>query len=226
VSWVDQNRRAVARAVEGATGSIQPALLGDPDRDKGRALLEERAGARRPWVGIHLSGGRPVKQWDLGRWQEVAAGLARGFGATIVLTGSNADRVLTVPLVRALGGRAIDLAGRLSLDDTLAVIGALDLFLSSDTGPMHMACAVGTPSVSLFGPSDPARYFSGGAGVRGTRHVVVRADLWCSPCNLIRRPPDECRGDHGPECLDRVQAREVLDRAEELLRLGGYGPCT
>ena len=58
----------------------------------------------------------------------------------------------------------------------MAVIEALDLFLSSDTGPMHMACAVDTPSVSVFGPTDPVRYFSGGRGDPGSRHVVLRAE--------------------------------------------------
>jgi ADP-heptose:LPS heptosyltransferase len=83
---------------------------------------------------------------------------------------------------------------------------------------MHMACAVDTPSVSIFGPSDPTRYFSGGSGSPGTRHVVVRAELWCSPCNQIRRPPTECAGPGMPECLERVSVAAVYDAAAALLR--------
>ena len=105
------------------------------------------------------------------------------------------------------------------------VIARLDLFLSPDTGPMHMACAVGTPSVSVFGPSDPVRYFSGGdpapGGRPGSRHVVIRGDLWCSPCNLIRIPPQECSGAEGPECLRLVTAEEVGSVAARLLREPG-----
>jgi ADP-heptose:LPS heptosyltransferase len=88
---------------------------------------------------------------------------------------------------------------------------------------MHAACAVGTPSVSVFGPSDPGRYFSGGTGESGRRHVVVRAELWCAPCNLIRKPPSECDDGAPPECLRRVEVDDVHREAARLLReAGGY----
>jgi ADP-heptose:LPS heptosyltransferase len=101
--------------------------------------------------------------------------------------------------------------------ETMSVIAAVDLFLSPDTGPMHMASAVGTPSVSVFGPSDPQRYFSGGSGAAGSRHVVVRHELWCAPCNLIRKPPAECAGPEPPECLREVRVEAVYAAAERLL---------
>jgi ADP-heptose:LPS heptosyltransferase len=106
--------------------------------------------------------------------------------------------------------------------ETLAVVSRLDLLLSPDTGPMHMATAVGTPSVSVFGPSDPVRYFSGREedGGAGARHEVVRAELWCSPCNLIRKPPAECSGRDGPECLRLVDAETVYREAARVLRAG------
>jgi ADP-heptose:LPS heptosyltransferase len=88
---------------------------------------------------------------------------------------------------------------------------------------MHMACAVDTPSVSVFGPSDPVRYFSGGSGAAGSRHVVVRHELWCSPCNLIRLPPEECRLAATPECLEGVSVEAVAVAAEALLERGGGG---
>lgn len=225
VSWVEQNRRAVA-AVAGplAMGRGAPVdLLTASDRARAREVLAAHGlHGRRPLVGLHASGGRPVKQWALGRWREVAARLQREFGAAVVLTGSAADRPLAEEVGRGLGGEARDLTGRLALIETLAVIGALDLFLSPDTGPMHMAAAVGTPSVSVFGPSDARRYFSGGTGAPGTRHVVVQPDLWCAPCNLIRRPPRECLGPDGPECLRLVATDEVHAAAARLLLSGGF----
>jgi ADP-heptose:LPS heptosyltransferase len=145
----------------------------------------------------------------------VAARLQRELGATVLITGAQGDGPLAEAVSRGLTTRAVDLTGRLTVRETLAVIARLDLFLSPDTGPMHMAAAVGTPSVSVFGPSDPARYFS---APPGPRHVVVRRELWCSPCNLIRRPPAECAGDVPPECLRLVTVDDVFAAAAAVLR--------
>jgi ADP-heptose:LPS heptosyltransferase len=225
ISWVEQNRRAVASAAgPGTMGrGARVELLGESDRERARALLRAQGlEGRRPLVGVHASGGRPVKQWGLGRWREVAGRLQREFGAAVLLTGGAADRPLAEEVARGLTGEVRDLTGRLSLLDSLAVIGALDLFLSPDTGPMHMAAAVGTPSVSVFGPSDARRYFSGGTGAPGTPHVVVQPELWCAPCNLIRTPPHECRVAEGPECLRLVTTDAVHAAAAALLLSGGF----
>ena len=251
VSWVEQNRRAVAAAVGpgppgpplarsesalavelgGLSGPPKPPTAGAPvdlltaeERGFARRLVADLGRAsHRPLIAVHPSGGRVVKQWEPGRWAEVARRLQREFQATIFLTGSEADRPLTQEVARRLPFRPVDLTGRLTLRETMALVAEMDLFLSPDTGTMHAACAVGTPSVTVFGPSDPARYFSGGAGDAGSRHVVVRAELWCSPCNLIRKPPAECDGGGPPECLRLVAVEDVHRAAARVLReVGGY----
>ena len=73
---------------------------------------------------------------------------------------------------------------------------------------MHLAVAVGTPVVAVFGPSDPARY-----APRGPLDRVVRVDLPCSPCNRIRLPPARCVG-HTPDCLAFVTADSVVHRRD------------
>jgi ADP-heptose:LPS heptosyltransferase len=218
VSWVEQNRRAVAQAVGAPVGAASAEVLTPADRAFALRFLEERGLAgRRPLVGLHPSGGRRVKQWNVARWAEVAARLQRDFGATVLVTGSPDDRPLAAEVLGGLSAPGVDLTGRLSVRETLAVIAGLDLFLSPDTGPMHMAAAAGTPSVSVFGPSDPARYFS---APPSPRHVVVRRDLWCAPCNLIRRPPEECAAAE-PECLRLVTVDEVYAAAAAVLRARG-----
>ncbi|HEY2941114.1 MAG TPA: glycosyltransferase family 9 protein [Vicinamibacteria bacterium] len=223
LSWVEQNRRAVASVVGRAAGRPVD-LLTVEERGFGRRLVADLGLAPgRPLVGVHPGGGRTVKQWDVGRWAEVAERLHREFAATIVLTGAEGDRPVAQELARRLPFRPVDLTGRLSLRETVALLAQLDLFLSPDTGTMHAACAVGTPSVSVFGPSDPGRYFSGGTGESGRRHVVVRAALWCAPCNLIRNPPSECDDGAPPECLRRVEVDDVHREAARLLcEAGGY----
>jgi heptosyltransferase-2/heptosyltransferase-3 len=218
LSWVEQNRRAVATVAGAAETPPRFDALTPEDREGVESLLGE-PGLRGegPLVGLHPSGGRPIKQWPLARWIEVARRLRKATGARFVITGSAADAPLAAELCAALGDAARDMTGRLGVLGSLALIDRLDLFLSPDTGPMHMACAVDTPSVSVFGPSDPVRYFSGGSGAPGSRHVVVRHDLWCAPCNLIRLPPEECQDPRGPECLLGVSVEAVATAAEALL---------
>jgi ADP-heptose:LPS heptosyltransferase len=221
VSWVEQNRRAV-EVVSGPRreGTTTAHVAADPGW--ARALLErEGLAGRRPLVGIHPSGGRTIKQWPVERWRDVARRLQEGFGATVVVTGGPSDTALARALGEGLPRPVIDLAGRLSAAETMAVIGALDVFLSPDTGPMHMACAMGTPSVAVFGPSAAERYFSADLSPKPERHVVVRRELWCAPCNLIRRPPEECVADVTPECLRIVTVDDVYTAAAGLLKAAG-----
>jgi ADP-heptose:LPS heptosyltransferase len=80
---------------------------------------------------------------------------------------------------------------------------------------MHLAHAVSTPVVAVFGPSEPKRY-----APRGARDIVVRIDLPCSPCNRIRQPPARCTG-HTPDCLTGVGTAAVMAAIDETLRGSG-----
>jgi heptosyltransferase-2 len=220
VSWVEQNRRAV-EVVAGPRPETRTAAHVAADPAWAQALLERHGlDGPRPLVAIHPSGGRIIKQWPVERWREVARRLQEDLGATVVVTGGAGDAALARALGEGLPRPVIDLAGRLSVAETMAVIGGMDLFLSPDTGPMHMACAMGTPSVAVFGPSAAERYSSAELSPTPERHVVVRRELWCAPCNLIRTPPGECVADVVPECLRIVTVDDVYAAAATLLRGG------
>jgi ADP-heptose:LPS heptosyltransferase len=163
-------------------------------------------------VGIHVSGGRAIKQWPETRFRDVAEILVRDRSAAIVLTGAPADRAQVDVVKAALPpDRVLDLSRGLDLLTVAAVIQQLDLFVTGDTGPMHLAHAVATPIVAVFGPSDPVRY-----APRGVRDIVVRIDLPCSPCNRIRQPPARCAG-HTPDCLAGIETPQVLTAIDEAL---------
>ncbi|HWB31155.1 MAG TPA: glycosyltransferase family 9 protein [Vicinamibacterales bacterium] len=168
--------------------------------------------ASRPLVGVHASGGRLSKQWHLDRFAAVARRLAAERGATIVLTGSPSDRSMVDEVAAALGGVTMIRAdGALDLPSLAALLDQLDVFITSDTGPMHLAAAMQTAVVALFGPSDPKRY-----GPRAAVERIVRVDLPCSPCGQVRLPPVRCRG-HVPDCMDGIGVDVVVARALEIL---------
>lgn len=165
-----------------------------------------------PLVGIHVSGGRAIKQWPPDRFAEVGRRLIDEAGATLVLTGSRDDRPLVDTVKRELPPeRTIDVAGDIDLLSLGAILERLDVLLTGDTGPMHLAHSVATPIVAVFGPSDPVRY-----APRGPLDRVVRVDLPCSPCNRIRLPPARCTG-HTPDCLASVSVNTVFSAVMSVL---------
>lgn len=152
----------------------------DPPRDAGR-VLEAAAIPLSPRHGrivIHPGAASPARRWPADRWAEVAGSLHRD-GADIVLTGSLAERPLALSIARAAGLRDTDVvAGMTDISSLASVVAGASLFLSSDTGPAHLAVAYGTPSVVLFGPTPPAewgpppdpRHIALWAGARGDPH--------------------------------------------------------
>jgi ADP-heptose:LPS heptosyltransferase len=202
----DFGERAGERGLAGAAPfRLQlPALA----RERAAALVGREARV----IALHASGGRAIKQWPPARFAEAAARVAREFDATLVLSGSPGDR----PIVDEVRAKLpddiaiIDLAGELELPILGAVLERCLVFITGDTGPMHLAAAVGTPTVAVFGLSDPARY-----APISTRHRVVRIDLPCAPCNRVRLPPERCQG-HTPDCLEGVTVDAVVRAALEL----------
>lgn len=231
LNFVEQN----CRAIETALGRQLPRRpfrwLDDARRSRGReqlaaALKESGLPRTGPIVGLHPGAGRRVKEWPIERWIELGAALVRQKGALLVVSGSEGESDKAAALKRALPAAVLDLAGKLGLASFAEVMSALDAFVSGDTSAMHFACALGVPSVAVFGPSDPGRYFSGGdqGFGAGGRHIVVSAALWCCPCNLIRRPPAECDAAPAPECLTAITTGAVLEATIDALGAPGDGP--
>lgn len=178
-----------------------------------QARVDERlASTARPLIGLHVSGGRESKQWHLDRFAAAAARVADATSGTIVLTGAPSDQPLVDAVTSQLTAhRVVSMAGSLSLPETAALMQRLDILITGDTGPMHLAAAMGAPVVALFGPSDPVRY-----GPRAARERILRVQLPCSPCGLVRLPPERCRG-HVPDCMDGITVDAVVAAALELL---------
>jgi ADP-heptose:LPS heptosyltransferase len=201
--------------VHAALGRTSPAGIGPELTLPESARLEAArllSGRAEPIVAVHVSGGRAIKQWPEARFREVARTLIDRRGATILLTGSDADRDQVDAVMRELpAAHVVDVCGTLDLVTLAAVLDRARMIVTGDTGPMHLAAAVGTPVVAVFGPSDPARY-----APRGPLDRVVRIDLPCAPCNRIRRPPARCVG-HTPDCLAGIETAQVLAAIDDVL---------
>lgn len=160
----------------------------------------------RPLFGIHTSSRAPSRRWPPERFAHLADEIKEYTGGTVLLTGGPDDVDDTRHVRSLMTQPAIDLAGRTSLGGLAALISRLDLFLSNDTGPAHIARALGTPSVTVFGPADPVRWAARGQG----RHRIVREAVHCSPCLHW-----DCPIDH--RCVRWIPVSRVLDEVMELL---------
>jgi ADP-heptose:LPS heptosyltransferase len=208
-------RRLVRAAFDRTPAESARPLLAIPDAAGRAAAARLRAGGATEsstLVGLHASGGRAIKQWDPERFADVALRLVRERRAVIVLTGTSAERALVDTVKSRLPAESvIDASGDVDLFELAAILEQLAVFITGDTGPMHLAATVGTPVVAVFGPSAPHRYAPTGPADR-----VVRVDLACSPCNRIRQPPSRCSG-HTPDCLLAVSADAVFAAALAVL---------
>jgi ADP-heptose:LPS heptosyltransferase len=177
-----------------------------------------------PLVGLQLGASKAVRRWPAASFVGVARALQVRLGARVVLCGGNGDRAVAEEITAAVGDLAIDLCGRTSIGELGALLERTDVLVTGDTGPMHMAVAVGTPVVSLFfGPALPFD-----TGPYGEDHVCLHADVACAPCdhNVTCLQPF-CRETLSPEAVaDAVVARRAGDWAAidaAAARWSGFG---
>ncbi len=149
----------------------------------------------------------PLALWETKLWSDegfadVASAIGEKLNLPVVLVGS--DRRPVEGISSRVKGNPVNLAGETSLKELACLLEKASLVLSTDSGPMHLAAAVGTPVVALFGPTDPKR-----TGPYGEGHKVIRKELPCSPCFLKR-----CKT---RECMIRITPEEVFDAVCERL---------
>ncbi len=201
--YLELLRRAGIRNGLGEAGSV---LLDGADdaRESGLRRLA-RSGIEGPVVGVSPGaayGG--AKRWPPERFAEAAARVAGTIGGSVAVFGSPEER--EVCDVVAAGCRARNFAGETTLREYIELAAACRVFLTNDSGAMHVAYALGVPVVAIFGATDHEA-----TGPLGPLARVVREPVDCSPC-LLR----ECPIDH--RCMIRVSADRVAQEALELLK--------
>jgi len=178
-------------------------------REAESLLLESGARPGRPLVALCPgSTNSRAKRWPAERFAAVAELLAERTGSEIVLVGAAEELEISEEVARRMRARPVVLTGKTDLALTAAVLKASDLLVTNDTGPAHVAAAVGCPVVVIFGPTNPdtTRPYS-------TTAEVVRRPPDCAPCMLR-----DCPIDH--RCMTAVTPEEVFERAARALGLG------
>lgn len=197
---------ALLKAIGVATDEIVfdlPITAGD------RAEMEEvlaRHGVdrHRPLIAINPQATWPTKLWFNDRFAEVAERLLER-GYAVVFTGSPADRHEIELIIGAMAGKVANLAGETSLMTLAALYQKATAVVSTDTGPMHIAAAVGTPLVAIFGATAPWR-----TGPWGENHVVLRVAMDCSPCLKKSCPKNS-------ECMRQISVAMVVAAVNEVV---------
>jgi 3-deoxy-D-manno-octulosonic-acid transferase/heptosyltransferase-1 len=189
--------------------------VGEKEKRSAAALLNEHAASlpsSGEGKGLHKDAPRfvavnPVAFWETKLWgeekfAELCDRLREELGIGIVLTGGESAPLERI--CRKMRTKAVNLGGRTTLRELACIYREAALLVTTDSGPMHLAAAAGTPVVALFGPTDPAR-----TGPYGPGHRIIRKGLSCSPCFRKR-----CET---PRCMTDISVEEVFTAVKEML---------
>ena len=204
---VEFHNRFIEAAGIPPTSTRTRIVLTDNERAEADVMLHSAFGARRadgPVVGMHAGASWPAKKWPAGRFGLLARMLSDQLRANVVGTVGPGDAAL-VEEVRAASNDAVTVLPEMPVRRLAAVLSRLDAYVTNDAGPMHIAAAVGTPTIGLFGPGEEDIWFPYDPA---DGHRALRKDVPCHPCHL-----DFCNrtGAGFMECMELLTAEEVFD---------------
>jgi len=174
-------------------------------------LTQQGIDVRKRIIGLHPSATWPAKMWPKEHFVALARGIVKRTGAQVLFTQGPKDGELISYIKREADGLA-SILPTVPLQKLSAILSTLDVFVSNDCGPMHVAAAVGTKTVGIFGPGEEDIWFP---YQESKGHITVRHDVPCHPCHL-----DFCNrsGDDFMACMKGVTVEQVLQLVEERLR--------
>lgn len=200
----------------GITGKRVPLHLSStPEEESGASALLTGYGIQANDFVLGINPGASygsAKRWYPDRFALVARRLADQWAAKVVIFGGPGETAIAADIENRLEGTALNLAGKTSVRELMALIKRCNFFITNDSGPMHIAAAFDVPLVAIFGSTDHT-----GTSPYSKNAVVVRKNTDCSPCKLR-----ECPTDH--RCMTAVTAESVISSALELatsLQRGG-----
>jgi heptosyltransferase-3 len=140
------------------------------------------------------------KEWGIEKYVELIHQIKSIHDFPIIITGSPDEKLRADRILRDSPLNVYNFAGKTSIGMFAALLKSCDLFIGVDSAGIHIAGAVGTPTVSIFGPSSPASW-----APKGKQHIVVSKDLFCVPCR-----EKGCQGKEVSRCLEELTPKEVM----------------
>jgi len=202
------------RLIEKWTGEIKPEdapfsyHVSEADRAYIDGYLEEwGVQTHQPILCIHPGSGTWVKRWEEASWATVADTLTEQLDIQIVFTGGDHEMPIVRAIVEQMTQPACIMVGDTQVNQLAAIFSRARAVLGPDSGPLHLAAAVSTPTVTLYGPADPVEF--GPWGPRD-RHFVLTSDIGCRPCRVIDWAGDD-PANH--PCMQEISIARVLDAA-------------
>jgi len=178
--------------------------ISDADRQWARQQLDPCGPGLK--LALHLGAAWPTKRWPVPKFAEVASRAAERLGAAAVLVGGPGDRAAAGEFVsllssRGFGQRVLNVVGQSTLKQLAALLSQVDVLMSNDSGPMHLAAAVGTPVVGIFTCTSPYR-----SGPPGESHELVSTQVHCRGSYRKHCPQ---RGSRFQQCLGELEVDRV-----------------
>lgn len=159
-----------------------------------------------PLVAVAPGARSHLKRWTAQGFAAVCDALIECDGVQLIFVGDADDRPVAEQVIAAMRQQPLNLTGMTTLRQLAALFRRMRLVLTNDSACLHLACAMQTPVVAIFGPTDPVEY-----GPTGPRGRVVRLGLVCSPCERALCP-------YGHECMTLLPPREVLSAVRSVIR--------
>lgn len=146
----------------------------------------------------------PGARWDTKRWHSEKYGkLAAMLDMKTVIIGSSSDTEIAKGIEFCSGGKALSIAGNTDIKELISLMRDAKYVISNDSGPMHIAAALGISAVAIFGPTNPVR-----TGPYGRNHIIVKSDIECAPCYK-----KNCKG---MRCMDDISVEKVYEAISDL----------
>lgn len=192
-----------------ADGDELDLYLSDEQRSYAAELFESHGLDKRPVIAFNPGASHPVNRWSTANFSALADKISGELNAAVIIVGGNGDTPLAQDIDRLSNSHPLILTGTTTLLQLGAILEKSALLVSGDTGPMHMATAVRTPVIALFGAADPERTGPVGAGNR----VIQATGLACVPCRSRT-----CSAKQQMDCMEQITVNIVFESVKEILK--------